>query len=146
MRLLLYAVLVLTVVPIQTTLLNHVNILDVRPDLGLIVVCLVGFFGGELDGLLLGIILGWSQDLLSAGELWVNVVSKGGASWTFAVKSIERRVDPPASWFVPDAPAGTELVSHWNGKQRETVVGGPKALDSAAAILAEQNKVLIASS
>lgn len=81
MRLLLYAVLVLTVVPIQTTLLNHVNILDVRPDLGLIVVCLVGFFGGELDGLLLGIILGWSQDLLSAGELWVNVVSKGGAGF-----------------------------------------------------------------
>jgi hypothetical protein len=81
MRLLLYAVLVLTVVPIQSTLLNHVNILDVRPDLGLIVVCLVGFFGGELDGLLLGIILGWSQDLLSAGELWVNVVSKGGAGF-----------------------------------------------------------------
>jgi uncharacterized membrane protein len=77
----LYAVLVLTVVPIQSTLLNHVNILDVRPDLGLIVVCLVGFFGGELDGLLLGIILGWSQDLLSAGELWVNVVSKGGAGF-----------------------------------------------------------------
>ncbi len=81
MRLLLYAVLVLTIVPIQTTLLNHVNILDVRPDLGLIAVCLVGFFGGELDGLLLGIILGWSQDLLSAGELWVNVVSKGGAGF-----------------------------------------------------------------
>jgi hypothetical protein len=81
MRLVLYAVLVLTVVPIQATLLNHVNILDVRPDLGLIVVCLVGFFGGELDGLLLGIILGWSQDLLSAGELWVNVVSKGGAGF-----------------------------------------------------------------
>ena len=81
MRILLYAALVLTVVPIQATLLNHVSILDVRPDLGLIAVCLVGFWGGELDGLLLGVILGWSQDLLSAGELWMNVVSKGGVGF-----------------------------------------------------------------
>jgi hypothetical protein len=81
MKVLLYATLVLIVVPLQTTFLNHVNILDVRPDVGLIAVCLVGFFGGELDGLVLGVILGWSQDLLSAGEPWVNVVSKGGAGF-----------------------------------------------------------------
>jgi uncharacterized membrane protein len=49
--------------------------------LGLIAACLVGFFGGELDGLLLGLILGCSQDLLSAGDLWVNVVTKGGAGF-----------------------------------------------------------------
>lgn len=81
MKVLLYGALVLLVVPFQATLLNHVSILDVRPDLGLVAVCLIGFFGGELDGLLLGIILGWSQDLLSAGELWVNVVSKSGAGF-----------------------------------------------------------------
>jgi len=81
MKVLFYAALVLIVVPLQTTLLHHVNILDVRPDVGLIAVCLVGFFGGELDGLILGVVLGWSQDLLSAGELWVNVVSKGGAGF-----------------------------------------------------------------
>lgn len=81
MKLLLYAALILFVVPIQATLLNHVSVLDVRPDLALIAVCLVGFFGGELDGLVLGIMLGWSQDLLSAGDLWVNVVSKGGAGF-----------------------------------------------------------------
>ncbi|WP_447599277.1 hypothetical protein [Nitrospira sp. Nam80] len=81
MRILLYAVLVLTVAPIQATLLNHVNILDIRPDLGLIVVCLVGFFEGELDGLLLGVMLGWSQGLLSGGGLWVDVVSKSGAGF-----------------------------------------------------------------
>jgi hypothetical protein len=80
MKTLLYAALVLVVVPLQTTLLSHVTVLDVRPDVGLIAVCLVGFLGGELDGLLLGVILGWSQDLLSAGD-WVNVVSKGGAGF-----------------------------------------------------------------
>ncbi|HJR77105.1 MAG TPA: hypothetical protein VJ805_09025 [Nitrospiraceae bacterium] len=81
MKVLLYAAVVLIVVPLQTTFLNHVSVLDVRPDLCLIAVCLVGFWGGELDGLVLGIILGWSQDLLSAGDLWVNVVSKGGAGF-----------------------------------------------------------------
>lgn len=81
MKIWIYIALILTVIPLQTTLLHHVTILDVRPDLGLVVVCLVGFFGGELDGLLIGFILGWSQDLMSAGELWVNVVSKGGAGF-----------------------------------------------------------------
>lgn len=81
MKILLYVALVLLVVPLQTTLLNHVSIFDVRPDLGLVAVCLVGFFGGELDGLLLGVLLGWSQDLLSAGELGANLMSKGGAGF-----------------------------------------------------------------
>ena len=59
MKIWIYIALILTVIPLQTTLLHHVTILDVRPDLGLVVVCLVGFFGGEVDGLLIGFILGW---------------------------------------------------------------------------------------
>ncbi|MBX3237729.1 MAG: hypothetical protein KF814_16410 [Nitrospiraceae bacterium] len=81
MKFVLYVVLALVVVPFQTTLLHYVSILGVRPDLGLIAACLVGFLGGELDGLVLGLILGCSQDLLSAGDLWVNVVTKGGAGF-----------------------------------------------------------------
>ncbi len=81
MKVLLYLVLTLVVVPLQTTLLHYVSILGVRPDLGLVAACLVGFLGGELDGLILGLILGCSQDLLSAGDLWVNVVTKGGAGF-----------------------------------------------------------------
>jgi uncharacterized membrane protein len=80
-KFLLYAVLALVVVPLQTTLLHYVSIFGVRPDLGLVAACLVGFLGGELDGLVLGLILGCSQDLLSAGDLWVNVVTKGGAGF-----------------------------------------------------------------
>ncbi len=79
MKFLLYALLALIVVPLQTTLLHYVSILGVRPDLGLIAACLVGFLGGELDGLILGLILGCFQDILSAGDLWINVVTKGGA-------------------------------------------------------------------
>ncbi len=81
MKFVLYVVLALVVVPFQTTLLHYVSILGVRPDLGLIAACLVGFLGGELDGLVLGLILGCSQDLLSAGDLWVNVATKGGAGF-----------------------------------------------------------------
>jgi cell shape-determining protein MreD len=81
MKILLYLALMLLIVPLQTTLLSNVSVLGVRPDLALIAVCLVGFFGGELDGLLLGVVLGWSQDLLSAGEVGVNLISKGGAGF-----------------------------------------------------------------
>ena len=98
MKLLLYAALILIVVPIQATLLNHMSVLGVRPDLALIAVCLVGFFGGELDGLLLGIILGWSQDLLSAGDLWVNVVSKGGAGFLAGLSSVSAVVPAIRRW------------------------------------------------
>ena len=81
MKFLLYALLALVVVPLQTTLLHYVSILGVRPDLGLVAACLVGFLGGELDGLILGLILGCFQDMLSAGDLWINVVTKGGAGF-----------------------------------------------------------------
>ncbi len=81
MKFLVYVLLALVVVPLQTTLLHYVSIIGVRPDLGLVAACLVGFFGGELDGLILGVILGCSQDMLSAGDLWVNVATKGGAGF-----------------------------------------------------------------
>jgi rod shape-determining protein MreD len=81
MKFLLYIVLALLVVPFQTTLLHYLSILGVRPDLGLVAACLVGFLGGELDGLILGLLLGCFQDMLSAGDLWINVVTKGGAGF-----------------------------------------------------------------
>lgn len=81
MKFLLYVLLSLVVVPLQTTLLHYVDPFGVRPDLGLVAACLVGFLGGELDGLILGLLLGYSQDMLSAGDLWVNVVTKGGAGF-----------------------------------------------------------------
>lgn len=81
MKALIYVALVLAIVPLQSTLWHAVSIGGVRPDLGLIAACLVGFLGGELDGLLLGCVLGFSQDIFSAGELWLNVVTKGGAGF-----------------------------------------------------------------
>ena len=78
-KLLLYAGLVLLLVPLQTTLLPHVAIWDIKPDLGLVVAALVGVLAGELDGLLVGLAIGWILNLYSAGDLWLNLVTTGGA-------------------------------------------------------------------
>ena len=75
----LYAGLVLLLVPLQTTLLPHVAIWDIKPDVGLVVAALVGVLAGELEGLLVGLAIGWILNLYSAGDLWLNLVTTGGA-------------------------------------------------------------------
>ncbi|HKY73642.1 MAG TPA: hypothetical protein VJL88_17105 [Nitrospira sp.] len=78
-KFLLYGGLVLLLVPVQTTLLPHVAIWDIKPDLGLVVAALIGVLAGELEGLLVGLAIGWILNLYSAGDLWLNLVTTGGA-------------------------------------------------------------------
>ena len=78
-KFLIYSGLVLLLVPVQTTLLPHVAIWDIKPDLGLVVAALIGVLAGELDGLLVGLAIGWILNLYSAGDLWLNLVTTGGA-------------------------------------------------------------------
>jgi hypothetical protein len=77
-KVLAYVGLVLLLVPVQTTLLPHVAIWDIKPDLGLVVAALVGVLAGELDGLLVGLAVGWILNLYSAGDLWLDLVTTGG--------------------------------------------------------------------
>jgi hypothetical protein len=77
MKPLLYPGLVLGLVPLQVTLLSSLGIGGVRPDLTLIAACLVGILGGAVDGLIVGMILGYEQSLFSAGELWLGLTTKG---------------------------------------------------------------------
>lgn len=81
MKALLYAVLIAGLVPVQSILLPHVSVWGVKPDIGLIVACLVGLFGGELEGLLIGLTLGWIMSLFSAGDLNYSMATKGGAGY-----------------------------------------------------------------
>jgi rod shape-determining protein MreD len=74
---LLYVALVCGVVPMQVTLLQSAGLGGIRPDLCLIAACLIGILEGELEGLLVGLALGYVQDLFSAGEMWVNLLTKG---------------------------------------------------------------------
>ena len=76
-----YAMLIAGLVPIQAILLPYLSVWDVKPDLGLIAVCLVGLFGGELEGLLVGLALGWVMGLFSAGDLANSMMTKGGAGF-----------------------------------------------------------------
>lgn len=78
-KFLAYGGLVLLLVPVQTTLLPHVAIWGIKPDLGLVVAALVGVLSGELHGLIIGLAIGWILNLYSAGDLWLNLVTTAGA-------------------------------------------------------------------
>ena len=77
MKHVLYFSLILGLVPFQVTALNYASIAGIRPDLAVVATFLIGFLGGEVEGLLMGVLLGCIQDLFSAGTLWVNLITKG---------------------------------------------------------------------
>lgn len=79
MKLLFYLGLVMLLVPLQTILLPYVSLWGIKPDVGLVVAALIGLFGGELEGLLVGLAIGWMLNMYSAGPLWLSVVINGGA-------------------------------------------------------------------
>jgi len=78
MKFIFYLILVLLLVPLQTTLLPHLTVWNIKPDLGLVAAALVGLFAGELEGLLVGLAIGWVLSLFSAGELWLSLFTNGG--------------------------------------------------------------------
>jgi rod shape-determining protein MreD len=73
----LYAGLLVGLVPLQATWLPHAAIGGVRPDVCLIAVTLTGLLAGEVQGMLLGLALGFLQDLFSAGQFGLNLLTKG---------------------------------------------------------------------
>jgi len=78
MKFLFYLMVVLLLVPLQTTLLPHLSVWNIKPDLGLVAAAFVGLFAGELEGLLVGLAIGWILNLFSAGELWLSLLTNGG--------------------------------------------------------------------
>jgi rod shape-determining protein MreD len=81
MTVLIYSGLVLLLIPVQTTLLPHATVWEIKPDAGLVAACFVGLLAGELRGVVVGLVIGWALNLFSAGELWVSLVTKGGAGF-----------------------------------------------------------------
>ncbi|GKS57396.1 hypothetical protein YTPLAS18_09230 [Nitrospira sp.] len=73
----LYAALILFAVPLQTTVLANLSLRNVEPDLVLVAVVLIGLLGGGLEGALMGVAMGFVQDLFSAGIAFPNLVTKG---------------------------------------------------------------------
>jgi hypothetical protein len=62
---------------LQATVLHHLGIGGIRPDLCLVVACLVGFVTDEVEGALFGLALGFVQDLFSPSDVWLNMLTKG---------------------------------------------------------------------
>jgi len=77
-KILIYGVVIVMLVPLQTTLLPHVSIWGLTPDVGLAVAALIGLFAGELEGFVVGLAIGWILNMYSAGDLWISLVTKGG--------------------------------------------------------------------
>jgi hypothetical protein len=77
--------LIVGLVSVQAVLLPHATVWGVMPDLGLIVVCLVGLFEGELEGLLLGLALGWIMSLFSATDLAASMITKGAVGYVAGI-------------------------------------------------------------
>jgi len=78
---LLYMALITAIVSIQSVLLPHISLWGVKPDLGFVAVCLIGLFGGELEGLLVGLVLGWAMSLFSAQDMLSAATIKGAVGF-----------------------------------------------------------------
>lgn len=72
-----FLALMLGLVPLQATAVQAISVAGIRPDICLIAAFLVGFFSGEMQGMLIGLAIGFVQDLFSAGPLWLNLITKG---------------------------------------------------------------------
>ncbi|MBX3326681.1 MAG: hypothetical protein KF682_12350 [Nitrospira sp.] len=78
MKTFIYGAIIVGVVPVQSVLLPHLTLWGVKPDLGLVAVCLIGLISGELDGLLVGVAIGWALSLFSAQDVITGAMLKGG--------------------------------------------------------------------
>ena len=81
MKALIYLAVIVGLVPMQSVLLPHLTLWGVKPDLGLVAVCLIGLLGGELDGVLVGLALGWAMSLFSAQDLVSGAIMKGAVGF-----------------------------------------------------------------
>jgi hypothetical protein len=98
MKALLSVGLILLLVPLQTTLLPHLSVWEVKPNVGLVAASFVGLFAGELRGVIVGLLIGWALNIFSAGELWVSLVTTGGAG--FCAGMIGRHLSSVSPLFI----------------------------------------------
>jgi hypothetical protein len=85
MKGLIYFAVIVGLVPVQSVLFQHISLWGVKPDLGFVAVCLIGLLWGELDGLLVGLALGWAMSLFSAQDLISSAVLKGAVGFVAGV-------------------------------------------------------------
>lgn len=83
---------------LESTLFNELMIAGVKPDLVLIIVILYAVFNGPQEGAMLGLFLGFLEDLFMAKYLGINALTKFSVG--LIIGSFEKRIYKE-NFFVP---------------------------------------------
>ncbi len=73
-----FPLLVLFFIPIETLFLEWVEVGGIKPDLGLLLAYFFGVAWGKGKGLAVGLLFGGLQDMFSMGRLSLHFIFKGG--------------------------------------------------------------------
>ena len=109
MKFLVYGGVVLLIIPFQTVIIHHFSIGGIVPDAILLTVCLVGWWRGELEAVVLGLVFGFLQDLLSGATVWLNLMTKPLIGLVMGM--LGHRLRPLTPWVLPILIMGISLVS-----------------------------------
>ncbi|MBI3597021.1 MAG: rod shape-determining protein MreD [Nitrospirae bacterium] len=75
----IYTLIVLLLIPVQTTWLQAVGMHAVKPDLALLLIYFTGFYAGEMKGFTIGWITGALMDFFSGGPFGLQIAMKATA-------------------------------------------------------------------
>ena len=96
-----YMAILVLLIPFQSTIMGSLSPFGLHPDLCLIAVCLIGYWAGRNEGLAMGFLLGFSQDLFSSGDGWLNTVTKPGVGILSAILARNMANSVVHSIFLP---------------------------------------------
>jgi rod shape-determining protein MreD len=77
MKLYVYALILVLIIPFQSTLLNPLSVYGIKPDLALAVLFIIGLFTGPVEAALAGMSIGLIQDIGSASLLGFSGLTRG---------------------------------------------------------------------
>ena len=86
----LLIIIVLLIIPFQSSLVNSISLWGVKPDIIFIFVYAIGLTYNEEKAMLMGAGLGLAADIFSGGPLGMNFLSK--AATGFAAGALGRRI------------------------------------------------------
>ena len=109
MKFLIYGGVVVFIIPFQAVVIHRFAIGGVVPDVILVAVCLAGLWRGVSEAAVLGLVLGFMQDLLSGAMGWVNLMTKPLIGLSASV--FRRAPIALTPWTIPVLLMGVSLVS-----------------------------------
>ena len=101
--------MVLLIVPLQVIVIHRFSVGGVVPDTMLVAVCFVGLWRGTLEAVLLGVVFGVLQDLLSGAMVWVHLMTKPLIGFVSGI--VGRMSVSKMPWVAPTFVMGASLVA-----------------------------------